>query len=32
MEPFAIGFMVVSMAAVTVLAVFCFAKILRDDK
>lgn len=29
MEPFAIGFMLVSMAAVTALAVFCFTKILK---
>jgi hypothetical protein len=29
MEPFAIGFMLFSMAAVTVLAVYCFWKILR---
>jgi len=32
MEPFALAFMLVSMAAVTALAVFCFAKILRGDK
>ncbi len=29
MEPFAIGFMLFSMAAVTALAVFCFWKMLR---
>lgn len=32
MEPFAIGFMLFSMAAVTALAGFCFYKILRNDK
>ena len=32
MEPFALGFMLVSMTAVTVLAVFCFYRILRGDK
>ena len=31
MEPFAIGFMSVSMAAVTVLAGFCFWKILKGE-
>ena len=29
MEPFAIGFMLFSMAAVTALAGYCFSKILR---
>ena len=29
MEPFAIGFMTVSMAAVSILAAYCFGKILK---
>ncbi len=32
MEPFALGFMLISMGAVTTLAVYCFWKILRDGK
>jgi len=29
MEPFALGFMLFSMAAVTALALYCFVKMLR---
>ena len=32
MEPFAIGFMLFSMTAVTTLAAYCFWKILRSGK
>ncbi len=32
MEPFALGFMLVSMTAVTALAVYCFYRILRSGK
>lgn len=30
--PFALGFMVVSMASVTLLVVYCFARILRGGR
>lgn len=32
MEPFALVFMLVSMTAVTALAVFCLSRVLRDGK
>ena len=30
--PFALGFMVVSMASVTLLVVYCYARILRGER
>lgn len=32
MTPFALGFMIVSMASVTVLVVYCYSRILRDRR
>jgi hypothetical protein len=32
MTPFALGFMTVSMVSVTALVLYCYSRILRDDR